>query len=754
MSPIGFAFSMRDGRNTLLRLLAAGLVLAGSIAGGQDVASSATRKQASAAKGSTRTATPPDALRGLVRPIPQAVLAPQPADEASKAFVDAYYDSVTQWGSVVLKQLRPVPNHPEWRYLGFPRNVEDHVRPTAYSAMVLGFLAEYQPPRSGVDPANHERWRKEAIGLLRYLTASHVSGGSACVNGKPWGNAWQSAMWARAVGMAGWFLWNDLDADLQAAIARLVEFEADRFVDRKPRSGLLNNTGAEENAWNARMTSLACNMMPAHPRAKAWEEASLRYMYNSFSVAADASDATPADWGRPIKDWVMTVNAHEDFTVENHGLVHVGYLKNTASELQECILPWLITGREVPAACMHHIPEVFDLLMSCMAWDAGPLYFAGTDWKIYHEQTCEIVIYATLNLLKADRRAAALERTAIEWIGRQQRAQKGFYNVRRDLEYGGLCATRLIACCLAHGIVDSSPEPVSVEEIDRLASGTRHLVAGKAVIHRTPSKLVSFAWAQKRMAVAVPRDGTWVVWPHFASYLGMIDGQDSSSRNAELKSIHVDAKPDQFRASGTLLRCKGRLAQDFFFASPPGDCTVYVERLEAKDGLRPVSRETGVIGLEYPVDSNHRVLHGPWGAMRTTGYGGQATVHTLTGNWVNIDNRVGYVILRSDKQTNIIRYHDESQGFGRVPQLQEWISLVGEREGTLSSASTWACVVTFLNQSAEETSRWAGQVRFQTHGDRATCAVGQDVFKVDFRPVKIDSNGGRDSEQARVTEED
>ncbi|NLE37578.1 MAG: hypothetical protein GX621_06090, partial [Pirellulaceae bacterium] len=561
-------------------------------------------------------ATDSDGLRATVKPIAPDVLAPNPSDPASIELIGKYYDSIRQWGEIVAARVQPVPEHPEASYLGKPRNVEDDVRPTCYAAMILGFLSEYQPPGVDVDQADRQRWRESAVRLLRYLTASHVTGGGACVNGQPWGNQWQSAMWARAAGMGGWFLWDHLDGELQLAVARLVEFEADRFPRQPPRTGLRDNTAAEENAWNAQITSLACHMMPFHPRAKAWEEAAIRYMYNSFSVSADAADNTRGDWGRPVKQWVTTVNAHDDFTVENHGLVHVGYLKNTASQLQETMVHPLMAGREPPAAAMHHIRDVFELLIDCMGWDAGPVYFSGTDWKIYHEQTSEVVIYTMLSLLKSDSRAAFLQEKALDALFRQQEAEKGFYNVRRDLEYGGLCATRLIACCLAQGVVDATPEPITADEFDRIAAGTRHLEAGKAVVHRTPSKFASFAWSQKRMALALPRDGTWVIWPHFASYLGIVDGKDSSIRHARLTNIDVDVRPDEFRVSGRLLRCKERdgfgLVQDFFFASPPDDYTVYIERLKTVDDLRLNARETGTIGLEYALGSNSRTLHGPW----------------------------------------------------------------------------------------------------------------------------------------------
>ena len=264
--------------------------------------------------------------------------------------------SIHHWGEIVAKQVQPVAGHSDWCYLGLPQHTEDDVRPTAYAAMVLGFLAEYQPPQSSANRSDVEKWRESAIGLLRYLTAAHVSGGGACLNGKPWGNQWQSAMWARAAGMAGWFLWDDLDRDLQTAIARLVESEADRFLKQPPKSSLRNDTGAEENAWNALITSLACNMMPdasaCQGRGRNRRSAICTTPFRSLPMP---SDATPGDWGRPINEWVTTVNAHDDFTLENHGLVHMGYLKNAVSELQENVLPWLIAGRKVPAACGHHV---------------------------------------------------------------------------------------------------------------------------------------------------------------------------------------------------------------------------------------------------------------------------------------------------------------------------------------------------------------------------------------------------------------
>lgn len=667
-----------------------------------------------------------------VQLLPERLFLPRSASDASRDFLQSYYDSIEEWGRHVLERVEPVPGHSDWRYLGLKRHVENDLRPTAYAAMVLSFLSEARPPESRLDSEQRDRMRAESIGLLRYLTASHVTGGGACQNGKPWGNQWQSAMWARAVAMAAWQMWPRLDGELRSAVVRMVEYEADRFIGKPPKSSARNDTGAEENAWNAAILSLACNMAPEHPRGAAWERAAKTYMYNTFSVRADAGDPTVGDDGKAIRDWVSTVNAHDDFTVENHGLVHVGYLKNSACELQENAVHWLMVGKTPPRACDHHLPEVFEVLLKCMNFNGSAIYFAGNDWRVYQTQCTDVILYCMLNLLSDDARAAYLERIALKHLRQRQRAEGGFYNVRRDLEYGGLCASRLIACYYAHSVRDSSTAPLTAEEFDRETSGVRYLASARTVLHRTPRKFASFTWAQKRMALAIPRNDSSVVWPHFASYLGIINGEDSSYQKAKLANLQVETSEDGFRVSGELMRCSGNLRQDFFYASPAGEYTVYVERLRAKPGFRLESRETGVIGMDYGVNKNTRVLYGAFGEKTIVGQGGKEAVYELKSDWINLDNQIGYIIARSDSQENLIRFHDKTEISGRRPHLQEWLSLVGENQLDPSADGVWSCVVTFLNQNAKQTQARRSQVRFDVNGASATCTVGGEKFIVDF----------------------
>jgi hypothetical protein len=83
-----------------------------------------------------------------------------------------------------------------------------------------------------------------------------------------------------------------------------------------------------------------------------------------------------------------------------------------------------------------------------------------------------------------------------------------------------------------------------------------------------------------------------------------------------------------------------------------------------------------------------------------------------------------------------MRHHDAASGTGRVPHLQEWISLIGEAPPVLAPDASWACVVTFLNQRSSDTAAWSSRLRFSVDGDRATCQIGEETVTVEFPPIR------------------
>ncbi len=236
------------------------------------------------------------------------------------------------------------------------------------------------------------------------------------------------------------------------------------------------------------------------------------------------------------------------------------------------------------------------------------------------------------------------------------------------------------------------------------------------------------------MALTFPQDGNWIIWPHFSSGPGLINGQDASARYAPLRGFTHQVTSNSFTVSGVLDRHKGAVQQAFFFTSLPGDLTVYIERLRTRKDFALRSRETGVIGLEYEFGKNQHTLFGQHGALATLGVGGdQPRVVELPTDWLNISDRIGYVVRRFPATPNVMRFHDEIAGAGRIPKLEEWLSLIGEKDpGTANPDSDWACLVTFVNQEHAQTARQADQVQFSVAGDTAVCRIGEQEIRADL----------------------
>jgi len=676
-----------------------------------------------------------ETLLQSVAPFPTGALA-MSTDRRSADLMRSYLDSIRAWGDVIADRFEAVPDHPAWGYYDLGGNQENDVRPIAYAAYVNAFLSQVEADDHILDNTTRSRCLRQAVAALAYLAQAHVTGTGACLNNKPWGDQWQSAMWARCACMAGWMLWAEIDDPLRLALARVAEHEADRFLDMPPKSSEFKDTGAEENAWNAGMLALAAVMLPDHPRAAAWDEAAKRYLYNSLSMALDAEDKTLEDGGRPVCEWVTTVNAHPDVTVENHGLVHVGYLKTTVGLMLEAGSQYALDGAPPPRACLHHVPEAFENLCACMAWDGAPVYFGGNDWKLVHTQGTDLSIYAMLGLFQHDPAAARLEGTALAWTQRIQDEEQGFYNVRRDIEYGGLVATRLAACYMAHATCGAGPRPLSERALQRRLTGVRKLAYAETILHRTPTKFASFSWGPKRMGLALPENGSWVVWPHYGSYLGLIDGQDASRGHAEVVDVRTGMGEDGFMAVIRLNRGEGNVRHEAVFVSPPGDVVFYVERITVLNGSPPQNRRTGVVGHEYPLGVNERTVYFDGGDAVLVGEGNQAGARVFETDWFNVGNQIGYVVKRLPEHRNVVQYEDREKGDGRVPKLQEWYSLIGDPDAW-NDATDYACLVTYLNQSSKRTARCAESTQFSINGGIATVRTKSHTLRVDFDALTV-----------------
>jgi hypothetical protein len=174
---------------------------------------------------------------------------------------------------------------------------------------------------------------------------------------------------------------------------------------------------------------------------------------------------------------------------------------------------------------------------------------------------------------------------------------------------------------LLHYVCQSDVTPLSRDQFERRITGISYFPHGQFLLHRTPEKLVSFAWGKpyRVMGLAIPREGSWLVTPHVRGFTGIVREQGKRAEPPfDLKKLEKKTGNDSFTVALRALRCDGKVEHCWTFESPPGGDVVMREKLIA---IRPVilaQVETGTIGVGRELGSDRITLRSAEGA-RTIG---------------------------------------------------------------------------------------------------------------------------------------
>jgi hypothetical protein len=223
----------------------------------------------------------------------------------------------------------------EWKgvpcyYPVFSHGWEQSVRPLAHISWGVAVAIKtgiYSPEIAGISEADAITRLELAIRGVAFTHRVNTA------SGKRWGDMWQSAYWSSETAEAAWLLWDKLGDQTKIAVTKMLEHEANRFLDYAvpyyaDRTGKVirpGNSAAEENAWNGRVLMVAVCMMPKHPNKVSWLTKACELMISAYSRPSDLNNSTIVD-GRAVKDWINGYNALEPGLVINHGRIHPDYM--------------------------------------------------------------------------------------------------------------------------------------------------------------------------------------------------------------------------------------------------------------------------------------------------------------------------------------------------------------------------------------------------------------------------------------------
>ena len=319
---------------------------------------------------------------------------------------------------------------------------EDGVRTNADMAMVTAFLWKYGHENDIALPSgiSYDDLQRMASRALNYALSTHRSNQlMTCTDKKYWGTQnmhyqWESSLWSLSVTLAAHFL-GKTDGRDGEQLRKLLAAEADYELTRKIPAEYMGDTKAEENGWEANVLACATALMPQHEHAKNWHETMLRFAFNCYTVAADATNQAVVA-GRKACEWYAGQNLYDDFTLQNHNYFHTSYQNVVIQELAESLLALhLLKGEKTTEsdAFTWHWQEVWDQVLAPLALCDGELAMPnGNDWSMFLYD--QLPAYAAMATILRNADALMLENMALKYTeARQQTTPDGAWMLNSDI---------------------------------------------------------------------------------------------------------------------------------------------------------------------------------------------------------------------------------------------------------------------------------------------------------------------------------
>lgn len=574
------------------------------------------------------------------------------------------YDALMRQAHYLLGTVHPWQEDPSMRLLTDSRSAEHWIRPNTSALVGFAVLRRWGPYDAQIVGVSRDGLLNDyIIPMMRYLVATHRTGDRKTDDGKPWGDAWQSAHWAYALGRAAWFVWKDLPPDVQSGVRRVVAHEASRFVDATPPHGMRLDTKAEENAWNSRIFSAALLLNPDSPQRATWEQAFRRWAISSYMRPADESCRKVVD-GRPIAEWFTGACIFDDYTCENHGFVHPGYMGCIGLTLS-CHLDFRLSGRETPRAVAWNAAGVYENLKWMATPDGGYIYPSGQDWSLFRNPQ-KAHLHLMMAAFEGDTDGWSLAESGWDAMeGMQARSPDGRVFLPSEYRFPstqhdtiGMLGLQWLCLHVADAIRD---EP-------RVRQGTRYLEAGKIVLQRTPDAFVTLSYGTKVMAQIASMQLDRITSPDQRSLIGsvLLAGQ-SKPPMPKVSAAKVDVQPDGFTAALSVDHGPSVRANLTYRTNADGTLWV-TEELIARRDVTVCRVATGTIGIlnnrQWIYESGERSLSLDGDVTRIPAESGkvlQAEVRRVT-----VDDRL---IVTSDAPLRVRYAASQGPVHGRATDL-------------------------------------------------------------------------------------
>ncbi|MGI6495003.1 MAG: hypothetical protein ACOX5G_02760 [Kiritimatiellia bacterium] len=327
---------------------------------------------------------------------------------------------MTPWLAALPGYARTSPFDPGYRFYGTGESAHWPVQSNLNVAAALAVLAD-APDLEAFRPAmTREAIRACAFDFLRYALATHKSNGRVlATDGRHWGNHWIAVLGLEraAHGINALEPWL---TDDDRAMLRNVRLSEAKYIleEYEPVAGM-SHTGRnhpESNIWSGAFLYRTAFDIPDAPNREAMLEKAARFMIAGICVPSDERSEVVCG-GRKVKDLYVGANFTENYSLDHHGYMNVGYSVICLSNLAMAWYNFRERGQTPPPELLHHAADLWRVLRNFIFPDGRLLRIGGDTRSRYTYCQCYAVptfIFAADVLGDAD--APAFERRWLEQV--------------------------------------------------------------------------------------------------------------------------------------------------------------------------------------------------------------------------------------------------------------------------------------------------------------------------------------------------
>ncbi len=457
------------------------------------------------------------------------------------------------------------------------------------------------------------------IRSIRYTALTNVFSGAG-YNTWGAGNTFEFSLETYLWGDAAYLIWDQLDADTQALVKRVVTSEANLLVTTPAPDAAPGDTGGETSAWDAPTPALAAVMFPDDPNRTVWEQTAIRFALNASSIPGDKASGEVVD-GKPLSDWITTSNLNPDLTLENHGFYNITYQMVTHLLVNDAAIFYGQAGLPQPQALSFRTRQIWDSIIGPQTIDDGDIVPAGgQDWVSKDFQHLDYLgLIATRFQVPA---ASVLESRALQLVARRQDGTgDGSIAGESSLGYESMMIRRVAGDFWDHQLFTSSPSPTQAQyEADYAAGDGVHSWPDVSVTGgRLTSAFASMSWdSDSPMAVWVPRSRDDQSDP--VTTLVAPTSLFAQPRGTQVGAHSCACASNEFATAGTIG------SRDVAMAAFADGTTLLLDR-----GTGPT--------FNYYLDQIPN-LTGPRPVYSSGGQGAGA----LPGNWVDVGDKMAMIV--------------------------------------------------------------------------------------------------------------